>query len=211
MGNLYAVLGVGKDATLEEIKAAYRQLAQRWHPDRPDGDGERFKAIAAAYDVLGSPEKRKRYDETGSVDNLPDIEGAAINVIARLFDGIIQDETFFGDIIKTVSARLESDMDKISDQLTGFHAQLKKINGFEGRVGVAAGDNLFKMVLDSKKYHVSQNIKAEERDIEIVKKAISMLSGYADHKPTKHDSQTEFERLQEKIMRGGSAFRFQGL
>ncbi len=61
----YKVLGVGKGATDEEIKKAYRKLARRYHPDRNPGDKgaeERFKEISQAHDILGDPEKRKDYD-----------------------------------------------------------------------------------------------------------------------------------------------------
>jgi molecular chaperone DnaJ len=61
----YKVLGVGKGASDEEIKKAYRKLARQYHPDRNAGDKkaeERFKEISQAHDVLSDPEKRKAYD-----------------------------------------------------------------------------------------------------------------------------------------------------
>src|SRR5207302_1286791 len=61
----YKVLGVGKNASDEEIKKAYRRLARKYHPDRNSGDKqaeERFKEISQAHDVLADPEKRKEYD-----------------------------------------------------------------------------------------------------------------------------------------------------
>jgi DnaJ-class molecular chaperone len=65
----YQILGVPKNATEKEIKAAYRKLARKWHPDANPNDKEaaeeKFKEIQEAYEVLGDPEKRKKYDALG--------------------------------------------------------------------------------------------------------------------------------------------------
>ena len=68
--DLYAVLGVARDADEDTIRKAYRKLARRFHPDVNPGDEpaeERFKAIAEAYSVLSDPERRANYDEFGEV------------------------------------------------------------------------------------------------------------------------------------------------
>ncbi len=65
----YKTLGVSKGASEKEIKSAFRKLAQKYHPDRNQGDKraeEHFKEINEAYEVLGDKEKRAKYDELGS-------------------------------------------------------------------------------------------------------------------------------------------------
>lgn len=64
----YEVLGVGRNATIEEIKKAYRQLAMKYHPDRNPNNKEaeeKFKEAAEAYEVLHDQEKRNKYDKFG--------------------------------------------------------------------------------------------------------------------------------------------------
>lgn len=67
--NYYEILGVTREASLEEIKRAYRQLARRYHPDLNPGDleaEEKFKQIGEAYDVLSDADKRSQYEEFSS-------------------------------------------------------------------------------------------------------------------------------------------------
>ncbi|MHC1585093.1 MAG: DnaJ domain-containing protein, partial [Candidatus Syntropharchaeia archaeon] len=65
----YEILGVGRNASLDEIKRAYRRLAKKYHPDvnrdNPKEAEEKFKEISEAYEVLSDPEKRARYDRYG--------------------------------------------------------------------------------------------------------------------------------------------------
>lgn len=76
----YRILGVPRNASDEEIKKAYRKLAMQYHPDRnPEKEkwaNEKFKEINEAYGVLGDPQKRRQYDQFGTVGNIGDIFGS---------------------------------------------------------------------------------------------------------------------------------------
>src|SRR5439155_156065 len=89
----YEVLGVGRSATSEELKRAYRKLALQYHPDRNDGDPQaeaRFKEINEAYEVLSDQSKRQRYDTFGhaGTQGMPgfDFGGAGFGGINDIFD-----------------------------------------------------------------------------------------------------------------------------
>ena len=76
--DLYELIGVPRDAALDEIKRAYRRLARRYHPDINPGDraaAVRFRVVADAYEILADPERRRQYDAFGLTATV--FEGAA--------------------------------------------------------------------------------------------------------------------------------------
>ena len=94
----YEVLGVARDASADDIKAAYRKLALKYHPDKNPGDKgaeEKFKEAAEAYEVLSDDAKRATYDRVGhggfqegvGFRNAEDIFGAFGDIIGSIFGG----------------------------------------------------------------------------------------------------------------------------
>jgi len=94
----YEVLGVSRNADASELKARYRKIAMKYHPDRNPGDKEaeeRFKEAAEAYEVLSNPEKRQIYDQYGH-QGLEGMNGGFSGGF-RNFDDIFSS---FGDIFE---------------------------------------------------------------------------------------------------------------
>ena len=109
----YQVLGVPRNATNEQIKKAYRKLAMEYHPDRNPGKegwaNEKFKDINEAFSVLGDPEKKRQYDQFGTVGNIGDIFGSPFT--RTTFEDLMKDfggsglgfdflDDIFGDFLK---------------------------------------------------------------------------------------------------------------
>ena len=109
----YETIGVSRDASQNAIKKAYRRLAMQYHPDRNPGKekwaNEKFKEINEAFGVLGDPEKRKQYDQFGTVGNIGDIFGSPFT--RTTFEDLMKDfggsglgfdflDNIFGDVLK---------------------------------------------------------------------------------------------------------------
>jgi molecular chaperone DnaJ len=90
----YEVLGIGRDATPEQIKKAYRRCAHKHHPDRNTDAGAeaKFKEAAEAYEVLSDPAKRRRYDQFGHAGlggaGVHDFSHMGVEEIFSMFDDI---------------------------------------------------------------------------------------------------------------------------
>ena len=78
----YAILGVPRDADAQAIKQAYRTMAKKHHPDVNSGDGEKFKDVSEAYEVLSDPNKRSKYDSGGDINIDP---SQFFNMFGNLF------------------------------------------------------------------------------------------------------------------------------
>ncbi len=94
----YAVLGVARDASPEEIKKAFRVIARESHPDANPGDPtaeDRFKQAAEAYEVLSDPERRRRYDRGDTID-LGDLFSGGFGGLDDLLRSVFGDAGPFG-------------------------------------------------------------------------------------------------------------------
>ena len=103
----YAILGVPSGASQKEITSAYRKLARQFHPDANPGDTEaeeRFKAISAAYDVIGDEARRKEYDQVRAMGPMP---GGPGGMGGMHFDPSRMGGTNLGDLLGNLFGRGE--------------------------------------------------------------------------------------------------------
>jgi molecular chaperone DnaJ len=106
--DFYDILGIGREASAEEVKKAFRQQAMQYHPDRNPGDGEaetRFKEAAEAYEVLGDAEKRRLYDTYGRAG----LKGTDYHDFTSVEDIFSAFGGMFGDLFGFGRARREPD------------------------------------------------------------------------------------------------------
>uniref|UniRef100_A0A1B6GQQ1 J domain-containing protein n=1 Tax=Cuerna arida TaxID=1464854 RepID=A0A1B6GQQ1_9HEMI len=109
----YDILGVSPNCTPDELKKAYRKLALKYHPDKNPNEGERFKLISNAYEVLSNPEKRRIYDQKGE-NGIKEGLGSGMSNPMDIFDLFFPGGSMFGNRHKRQTPRA-TDVDYVID------------------------------------------------------------------------------------------------
>jgi curved DNA-binding protein CbpA len=158
MKNLYEVLGVARDATFDDIKRAYRSLAQRHHPDKDGGDNALFQQIQEAYATLSDPEKRAAYDTTGKVPGAPpDDREKAIQLIMQTMDVVLDGgNPALQDVLKMTDDLVFHALSELERMIDIRAGKLERIRIARQRISAKAGrtDSIDQVVM-----HLEQSIE----------------------------------------------------
>lgn len=136
--SLYEVLGIEPDASDDEVRAAYKTLARKYHPDLNQGNAQAemmFKAVSRAYEVLGNASKRATYDETiqgeaasASRGTLPKKRGFDFVLIAFGMMLILAMLFFFIDTPKGIYFLVVAIALEIRTSIESLRAEVKRIS-----------------------------------------------------------------------------------
>lgn len=174
--DLYAALGLTTGATLEELKAAYRALTQKHHPDKEGGDIEAFQRIKKAYDILRSPERAAHYASSGK-DSVIDEAGAALPTLATLLTQIVaQVDVVHVDIYEVLRENVLRIERQANTDIAGIESNISRFREAARRMGVTTGKtNLLAQVLEGQVAQHEKSLAAVRKQLHVAKLMLSML------------------------------------
>lgn len=176
--NLYKVLEVSEDATKSEINKAYKRLAQKYHPDKENGDEEKFKKLAYAYSILSDETKRKYYDLYGEEKiKVFDEEVISSEYIDKFLIPLIEDKNHCDIMmIKIITKKMiESNMEEVNKR----KQKLKNKQGFINGLVAKHSDQKEHLIIAKLKESIKQDqfaIDMITSNVEIVKKFVADFS-----------------------------------
>jgi hypothetical protein len=180
--DLYAVLDVPRDADRAAIRRAYRAKARRAHPDG-GGSPQNFAQIKTAYDTLIDSVRRRRYDETGEVGEMP-INNCRAQLMEMLFAGLDLALLKLSQRAKLpkhanlawlISEALRHRRQEWIGQRGEFEKTAKQSRELLGRFSTASGDNLMETVIERRVAICQTEIEALDKRIKVANEALEVL------------------------------------
>lgn len=187
MTDLYASLNLDKTASAADIQRAYRKAAKKAHPDT-GGTAEKFQALRKAAVVLCDPQLRKRYDETGEIEDKPvdNAQAEALNLVAAAIEQILStcdnkklspiEIDIVADATRVIGNRIAEIKDALRRPTTQLATAKKLLGRFKRKNGLP---NLIEPVMAARVSAFQQQIAALEKQLTCAENARTLISDYA--------------------------------
>lgn len=185
MADLYQTLGVGKGASKDDIRKAYRKKSKTAHPDA-GGSPESFALVKRAHDILTDEERRAKYDATGDEsEKAPNNEiSEVINIIAAVMDAVIMEAANRGlspinvDIIRSMKSNLSEGIKKAEADREKIRSQIKKTEILLGRFTAKDGENFLEGIIAGKIAELNNQIAMIDKSLNAPRKALEMIGKF---------------------------------
>lgn len=176
MKDLYAILGLTKEATQEDIKKAYYKLSMKHHPDK-GGDIKEFQEINLANEILSEPETRQKYDRGEPVFNVQDpevfIRNRAIQIFAALVEGGQLDFDHV-DVFKHIIGNIQAQIAQVPNMKSNATGAINKMEKIKKRIGGKNGP-IFISLLDEKIKQAQTMSDSLDREVPIMEAMVKFL------------------------------------
>lgn len=186
MRDLYEILGVSRGASQEEIKKAYKKLAQKLHPDK-GGSAQEFQDLQEAYSVLGSEDSRKVYDAGGSMDKGPDLRQRAMQELAGLFSTMMASREIppYVNLVNEMRNQVKNAIVQRRNMRADIKRERRKIKMVRSRLKAKEGSMLLQM-LRQKRVEVWRAYRSVQQDLKMLDLVLVLIDDYeyeADSQP----------------------------
>lgn len=180
----YAELGVDKDASEADIKAAFRKRAKETHPDRNGGSSDHFERVKSAHLVLADPERRKKYDETGDTGERTQktIHQRAMELVGSLIGAAIDSDKDIEhtDILDDIARFIADNVKDYERQQKKLKATLKRAEKLAKKVKrKKGGENLVSRIAETHARTLRKNIEVVTEIIDVHARAKEILADYS--------------------------------
>lgn len=178
--NPYDILGVAKDATAAEIRAAYRRRASAAHPDRAHGDAADMTALNQARDILLDPERRQQYDQTGSTQRRNTVEDEAFQILAELFTKVLAAPGTDGRIVEFVTRATTELRETVLKDREVALAMQRRLRNKRKLVKSKGPVNIVHGIIDAQVSAAHAKVGTCNHMLKVVSAALRMLRDYED-------------------------------
>lgn len=185
MMNPYDVLGVDIEATLEEIKAAYRKCAKATHPDTHPNDPEavsKFQQVNEAYTTLSDPEKRARFDDFGAadLDEAGELDRNALELILELFNQAVDaGEVDNPRLLASIAHSIRVAKGKYIGHIDSTEKQIERLNKLAKRWRRKSnGSNFFANALTRRARTLKDGIQVQRDTLTLSDRALQLIEEY---------------------------------
>lgn len=176
--NYYEILGVNKNATAEEIKAAYRDKAKQTHPDKENGNKEKFALVNQANQILSNPEKREYYDATGN-DKVDDFSNLLAAYISECFTKYFQQEDFKkSNLVDFIKNTIISEIELLKENLENNSLLENKFTAILKRI-TAKKENFVLGIINAHINKCQELSEAAKKQIDFLEKALLAIDNYS--------------------------------
>lgn len=180
--NHYQTLDVPRDATADEVRAAYREAAARAHPDR-GGSTERMALINVAYDVLSNPAKRRRYDsgeQPRAAEDTP--ERKSLDYLASVFSNCLEMQEKinfpFNDFLSVVKKKVWADISQGEDITTKQRRQCQRAEKLLQRLKYKGTVDIVRFALEGQLRTAREQLEENLEKLGLAKRAYGMLKDF---------------------------------
>jgi curved DNA-binding protein CbpA len=176
----YDVLGVPKDATAGDIRAAWRARSSALHPDKHGGSSDAQAAVNRAYEVLYDEERRAHYDRTGEDTTALPLQTQANEVLMMLFGQALDENS--PNVLASMRSGLQGTKQGCDGNLAGLRLRQRMLEKKRAAIAVKGDDtpNLMHRVIDQRIAGIEQSVRElEERKI-VADLALAALDRYEE-------------------------------